>query len=141
MSSAVPAIILLAQERAGSFRRCLEILCDSWTNPPSHQGLQESLLFLDELALNRGSRVTLDTPLVTLEWVLAWATSSPPPPVSVLREARAALEKAAADWADSFLLLQEMSKRAQFWTRTARAGRIGSLKSLEESPPRKGEST
>jgi hypothetical protein len=111
MPSAVPPLILLTKERAGSFRRCLEILHAAGCETPSCYDLKDTLVFLDELVLNRSGRVTLDTPLITLEWALAWANRNPPPPVHVLREARAVLQQAAEDWARSFLLVQEMSKR------------------------------
>jgi hypothetical protein len=111
MPSSIPPVILLARERAASFRRCSKILHEAWLDPPSHHSLEEAFLLMEDVFWYRGWRFALETPLVTLEWVLAWANNVPPPPVPALREARTALEETASDWEESFVLLQEILKR------------------------------
>jgi hypothetical protein len=111
MPSSIPPVMLLARERAASFRRCSKILHEAWLDPPSHHSLEEAFLLIEDVFWSRGWRFALETPLFTLEWMLAWANTVPPPPVPALREARAVLEETASDWEESFVLLQEILKR------------------------------
>ena len=109
MPATIPAVLLLARERADSFRRCVEILHDAWKEGSCLGRNQAGFLLADTIRNQWDARTT--SPLVTLEWALEWANSSPPPPAAALREARAALEATASSWAESSALLSEMQKQ------------------------------
>jgi len=113
MPNTIPAALLLAKERATSFRRCVEILHEEWKQGPD-SARSQVWFFLAELVQHQWDpRVT--SPLVTLEWALEWAHSSPLPPVATLREARTVLETTVSSWAQASDLLSELLKQTRIF--------------------------
>ena len=108
----IPTTILLERERANGFRRHMEILHERCMDTPHFSDLRMSQLMLDELAWYKGGRVQYDTPLITVEWAIGWATSIPTPPIAFLRAAREMLQAAADDWAISFQLAHQIRAKA-----------------------------
>src|SRR5262245_32021574 len=101
---AIPLVVLLARERAASFRRCVEMLHATWQDPPSRADRDEAVRLVTDFPWYRATYFGLESPFVVVDRALRWAMSDPPPPVSMLREARELMEAMASDWEAAVLL-------------------------------------